>query len=77
MLMYTVQQQICKNIRNFMAEPHILYQPNDIIKDFESFKFKAKITGRTSAPGNTKNVEIVAPFKYLITFGRTLEMPPN
>ena len=29
----------------------------------ESFKFKAKITGRTAADGNRKDVEIV-PLKY-------------
>ena len=41
----------------------------------ESFKSKIKITGKTPAAGNTKNVEIAAPLKYLRNFYRTLEMP--
>ena len=40
----------------------------------DSFKFKAKITGRTGNDG-TKNVEIMVPLKYLSNFWRTLEMP--
>ena len=34
-----------------------------------------KITGNAPADGNTKNVEIVVPLKYLSNFWRTLEMP--
>ena len=49
--------------------------PNDNITQSESFKFKIKITGRTPAAGNTKNVEIIVPSKYLSNFWRTLEMP--
>ena len=30
--------------------------PNDNIVDFESFKFKISITGKTPAGGNTKDV---------------------
>ena len=30
----------------------------------ESLKFKAKITGRTAADGNRKDVEIIVPLKY-------------
>ena len=39
-----------------------------------SFKSKQKITGQT---GNdrTKDVEIMVPLKYLISFQRTLQMP--
>ena len=48
--------------------------PNDNITDFESFKFKVKITGKTPAVGNTKDVEIIVPLKYLSNFWRTLEM---
>ena len=48
---------------------------NDNITEFESLKSKIKITGKTSDDGNTKNVEIVVPLKYLNDFGRTLEMP--
>ena len=48
--------------------------PNDNIIQPESFKYKAKITRKTPAAGNTKNVEIAVPLKYLINFWRTLEM---
>ena len=48
---------------------------NDNITEFESLKSKIKITGKTSDDGNTKNVEIIVPLKYLNDFGRTLEMP--
>ena len=41
----------------------------------ESFKSKVKITGKTPAAGNTKDVEIIVPLKYLSNFWRTLEMP--
>ena len=33
------------------------------------------MTGKTPAAGNTKDVEIIAPLKYLSNFWRTLEMP--
>ena len=49
--------------------------PNDNIEIFELFKSKIKITGNTHADGNTKDVEIIAPLKYLSNFWRTLEMP--
>ena len=49
--------------------------PNDNIAASESFKFKARTTGRSSADGNTKNAEIVVPLKDLINFWGTLEMP--
>ena len=32
--------------------------PNDNIAQSESFKFKIKIKGKTTAAGNTKDVEI-------------------
>ena len=38
--------------------------PNDNITQSESFKFKIKITGKTPAAGNTKDVEIAVPLKY-------------
>ena len=41
----------------------------------ESFKSKMKITGKTPADGNTKDVEIIVSLKYLSNFWRTLEMP--
>ena len=43
--------------------------------DSESFKYKVKITGKTPDDGNTNNVEIIVPLKYLSTFWRTLEIP--
>ena len=49
--------------------------PNDNIADCESFKSKVKITGKTPDDGNTKDVEIIVPLKYLGNFWRTLEMP--
>ena len=49
--------------------------PNDNIADSKSFKFKVKITGKTPDDGNTKDVEIIVPLKYLSNFWRTLEMP--
>ena len=49
--------------------------PNDNLKDSESFKYKVKITGKTPDNGNAKDVEIIVPLKYLRNFWRTLEMP--
>ena len=49
--------------------------PNDNIIQSESFKYKIKITGKTPAAGNTKDIEIAVPLKYLSNFWRTLEMP--
>ena len=49
--------------------------PNDNIANSESFKFKGKITGKTPNNGNTKDVEMIVPLKYLCNFWRTLEMP--
>ena len=50
-------------------------EPNDNVTDSESFKSKMKITRKTPADGNTKDVEIIVPLKYLSNFWRTLEMP--
>ena len=44
-------------------------------KDSESVKYKLKITGKTPDDGNTKDVEIIVPLKYLSNFCRTLGMP--
>ena len=49
--------------------------PNDNIIQSESFKCKFKITGKTPAAGNTRDVEIAVPLKYLNSFLRTLKMP--
>ena len=49
--------------------------PNNNLADSKSFKFKVKITGTTPVAGNTKDVEIIVPLKYLSNFWKTLEMP--
>ena len=49
--------------------------PNDNITQSESFKSIIKITGKSPAASNTKNVEITVLLKYLSNFWRTLEMP--
>ena len=48
--------------------------PNDNVENSESFKYKIKITGKTPNNGNTKDIEIIIPLKYLSNFCRTLEM---
>ena len=45
------------------------------LQNSESFKFKVKITGNTPNDGNTEDVGIMVPLKYLSNFWRTLEMP--
>ena len=50
-------------------------QPNDNLKNSESFISKVKITGNTPACGNTKDVKIMVPLKSSSNFWRTLEMP--
>ena len=42
--------------------------PNNNITRSESFKSKIKITGKTPEDGNTKDVEIILPLKYLSNF---------
>ena len=49
--------------------------PNNNLADSKSFKSEVKITGNTPAAGNTKDVEIIVPLKYLSNFWRTLEIP--
>ena len=49
-------------------------EPNNNIADSEPFKSKVKITGKTPADRNTKNVETIVPLKYLSNIWRTLEM---
>ena len=50
-------------------------QPSDNLTDSESFNSKIKIKGNTVNNGNTKDVEIIVPRKYLSNFWRTLGMP--
>ena len=42
--------------------------PNDNLTDFEPFKSKVKITGKTPNNGNTKDVQIIVPLRYLSSF---------
>ena len=49
--------------------------PNDNVTQSESFKYKIKTARKTPAAGNTKDIEIAVPLKYLSNFWRTLEMP--
>ena len=49
-------------------------EPKDNLTDSESFNSKMKIKGNTPADGNTKDIEIIVPLKYL-SIWRTLEMP--
>ena len=64
--------QYCKDIPALNANNAIT--AFDANNTTDSFKFKAKITGRTGNDG-TKDVEIMVPLKYLSNFWRTLEMP--
>ena len=41
----------------------------------DPFSFKTKITGQTNDDGETDNVEIMVPLKYLSNFWKTLKMP--
>ena len=49
--------------------------PNDGLANSKSFKSKVKITGKTPKNGNTEDVVIIVPLKYLSNFWRTLDMP--
>ena len=49
--------------------------PNDNIIESETFKCKIKVRGKTPAAGNTKDVKIAVPLKYLSNFWRTFEIP--
>ena len=47
--------------------------PDENITQSESFRSKIKITGKSPADGNTNNVEIIVPLKYLSNFGELLK----
>ena len=64
---------IIQNIWKFLA--NYKDDPNDNITQSESFKYKIKITGKTPAGVNTKDIKIAVPLKYLSNFWRTLEVP--
>ena len=72
--------KLIKYSDNYSKTSGILWQYykdnlNNIKTQSESFKSKIKITGKTSAAGNTEDVEIFAPLKYLRNIWRILEMP--
>ena len=69
MLLYN----LIENSNNYSKTSGSLW-PNNNLADSESFKYKAKITGKTPDNGDTKDVEIIVPLKYLSNFFRTLEM---
>ena len=50
-------------------------EPDDNLANSESFEFKVKITGKTPAADNEKDLEITVPLKDLSNFWRALEMP--
>ena len=65
---------------NYLKTSGCLWQyyrddPSDNIVHSESFKFKINITGETPADGNSKDVQLAVPLKYLRNFWRTVEMP--
>ena len=71
---------LIENSSNYSKTSGSLWQyyggdPNDNITQSESFKYKTKITGKTPATGNTKDIKNSVPLKYLSNFWRTLEMP--
>ena len=47
----------------------------DSITISESFKYKARITGKTANDGNTTAVELFVLLKHLSNFWKTLDMP--
>ena len=64
---------------NYLKKSGILWQyykdePNGNLADSELFKSKVKITGSTPDNGDTKDVEIIVPLRYLSNFWKTLEI---
>ena len=50
-------------------------EPIDNLANSESFNSRVKITRNSPVDGNTKDIKITIPLKYLSNFWRTLEMP--
>ena len=65
--------QYCKEIPAVNNAGNII--DFNVVNATDLFNFKTKITGQTKDVGKIKNVEIMAPLKYLSNFWRTLEMP--
>ena len=62
---------------NYSATSGSLWQyykddPNDNMEQSESVKSKIRITRKTPADGNTEDVEILVPIKYLSNSGELL-----
>ena len=49
-------------------------EENVAVNNSKSFKYNAKITGKKSADGITKEVKIEVPLQYFSNFWRILEM---
>ena len=60
--------ETCKSLRQYYKN-----DSNANLVRSESFKSKVKLTGKTPAAGNTKDVEIMVLLKYLSIFGEHLK----
>ena len=67
-----MQQLLCKKIRKLWQ--YYKGIPQDNLANSEAIKLKERITGRTPADSNTKDIEIVVPLKYLSNVWGILEM---
>lgn len=59
--------RICGSLWHYDSD-----KPNDDAKNSESFKSKAKITGKIRNDSNTTNIEMNVPLKYLGNFSGLL-----
>ena len=74
-----VMYNLIEYSNNYLQKSGILWQyykdePNGNLADSELFKSKVKITGSTPDNGDTKDVEIIVPSRYLSNFWKTLEI---
>ena len=65
---------ICSKTSGGSLSRYCRDESNTTITDSESFNFKETITRRNSSAGNTEDVEVAVPIKYLSIFLKTLEM---
>ena len=65
---------ICSKTSGGSLSRYCRDESNTTITDSESFNFKETITRRNSIAGNTEDVEVAVPIKYLSIFLKTLEM---
>ena len=75
MLMYN----LIEYSNNYSKTSEILWQyyrdkPADATENSESFKSQIRVTWKSPADGNRKNVEMAVTLKYISSFWRTLEM---